>query len=147
MQPQGSPARRTLLRSLLLFTPFLLLSVAALVYVVRDVIEQGADATVVASIVLAFLTAMLAYQVIQSFRDLFSGLVETIGVVERFWTRHELILFRGSYLFVDRTVFRLDPGQALHVKLGDTVRIVHYPHTGAVEAVEVTEPAAARRAT
>jgi hypothetical protein len=134
---RGSVARRALLRSLLLFTPFLALAVAALVYVIMDLAANGADATVVATILLAFVMALLAYQVVQSLRDVFSGLVETTGVVERYWTRHELILFRGNYLFIDGNVFRLESHQALDVKLGDTVRLLHYPHTGAVESVEV----------
>lgn len=137
---RASVARRTVLRSLLLFTPFLVLALAALVYVIFDVVENGADATVVAMILLGFVTALLAYQVVQSLRDLASGLVETVGIVERYWTRHELILFRGNYLFLGGTVFRLEPHQALDLKLGATVRLIHYPHTGAVESIEVIEP-------
>jgi prepilin-type processing-associated H-X9-DG protein len=140
MPARGSVARRTLLRSLVLFTPFLVLAVAALVYVIMDVVRHGADATVVAVVLLSFVTALLAYQVVQSLRDMFSGLVETTGVVERYWTRHELILFRGNYLFLDGNVFRLEPHQAVDLKLGQTVRLVHYPHTGAVDSVEVIRP-------
>ena len=74
-------------------------------------------------------------------RDLFSSLVETTGLVERRWSRHDLFLFRNSYIFVDRNVYRLSPERFIDVDLGDTIRIVHYPHTATVESIEVLERA------
>ena len=77
------------------------------------------------------------YHVVQSVRDLFSRTVETVGRVERRWNRSDFFLFRNSYIFVGRDVFRLPPKQFVEIDLGDTVRIVHYPHTAAVETIEV----------
>ena len=68
--------------------------------------------------------------------------METTGRVERRWTRHDFFLFRNDYLFVERNVFRVLPETVLKVDLGDTVRILHYPHTGTVQAVEVVARAA-----
>jgi hypothetical protein len=49
------------------------------------------------------------------------------------------MLFRNGYIFVGRNVFRLEPEEYIGIKLGDTVRVVHYPHTATVASVEVAE--------
>jgi hypothetical protein len=87
---------------------------------------------------------LLGYQVVQSLRDLVSKPVETTGLVERRWSKADFFLFRNSYVFVGRNVFRLTPEQYIECDLGDTVRIVHYPHTAAVEAIEVVQRAGSR---
>lgn len=136
-------ARAAVLRSALLFTPFLVVTLIALALIVRDIAADGASGgRVVAIVLVSLVAALLGYQVIQSLRDLAATVVETTGVVERRWSRSDLFLFRNSYIFVDRDVYRLDPEQFIQVDLGDTVRIIHYPHTGAVEQIELVERAA-----
>lgn len=135
-------ARATVLRSALLFSPFLAVTLAALAFMLRETADEGASGGRVVGLVLVGSVALLlAYQVVQSVRDLFSHPVETTGLVERRWSRNDFFLFRNSYVFVERNVYRLPPEQFAEVDLGDTVRIVHYPHTGAVEAIEVVERA------
>ena len=135
-------ARAAVLRSALLFIPFLVVTLIALAFIVRDIAADGASGgRVVATVLVSFVAALLAYQVIQSLRDLATTVVETTGVVERRWSRNDFFLFRNSYIFVDRDVYRLQPEEFLHVDLGDTIRIVHYPHTSAVEQIEVVERA------
>ncbi len=134
------------LRSTLMFTPFLLIVLAILALLVKDTAEQGTSAgRIVAMVLVGSVTLLLAYQVVQSLRDLFSRPVETTGLVERRWSRSDFFLFRSSYVFVGRNVYRLRPEQFIDVDLGDTVRIVHYPHTGAVETIEVLERAGQRQ--
>jgi hypothetical protein len=87
------------------------------------------------------MTLLLGYQVVQSLRDLASKTVETVGQVDRLWSRNEFMLFRNTYIFVEGNVFRLAPEEQAGVKLGDTVRVVHYPHTSTVQSVERVEPA------
>jgi len=146
MGARGSSAGRAVLRSLLLFTPLLAVALVVLGFIVFDIATEGASGGNIAVLVfVGFVSALLLYQVVQSLRDVFSNLMETTGLVERSWSRNDLLLFRSQYLFLNRTVFRVGPEQALDVQLGDTVRIVHYPHTGAVESVEVTERAAGER--
>ena len=138
MVAAGPSARATVLRSLLLFTPFLLVVLVALTFLFRSSVDEGASGgRIVALVLMGSVALLLVYQVIQSARDLFSRTVETIGRVERRWSRSNLLLFRNSYIFVGRDVFRLPPEQFAEIGLGDTVRIVHYPHTAAVEAIEV----------
>ena len=135
-------ARATVLRSALLFTPFLAVASGALVFIVRDVGADGRSAGGIVGIILVgSVTLLLGYQVIQSVRDMFSETVETTGLVERKWSRSDFMVFRNTYIFVGRDVFRLEPKLALDVELGTTVRVVHYPHTSTVESIEIVAPA------
>ena len=130
-------ARGEVLRSTLLFSPFLAVTLFALAFLLQDTAGEGVSGgRIVGLVLVGSVTLLLGYQVIQSVRDLFSQLVETTGLVERRWSRNEFFLFRNSYIFVDRNVFRLPPEQLLDIDRGDLVRIVHYPHTGAVERIE-----------
>jgi hypothetical protein len=139
-------ARAAVLRGALLFTPFLGVTLVALVLIARDTADTGASAGRIVGLVLVGSVALLlTYQVVQSVRDLFSSPVETIGLVERRWSRNDLFLFRNSYIFVGRDVFRLAPEEFIEVDLGDTVRIVHYPHTTTVEEIEVVERRAEKK--
>ncbi|MEX0786155.1 MAG: hypothetical protein WD939_05920 [Dehalococcoidia bacterium] len=132
------------LRSALLFTPFLAVTLVALAFIVADIASDGMTAGRIVGIVLvSSVTLLLAYQVVQSLRDLVAQTVETRGLVERTWTRNDFFLFRNTYVFVDRNVYRVPPELGRQIEPGDAVRIVHYPHTGTVEAIEVvTHPAA-----
>jgi len=139
-----SSARTSVLRSALLFSPFLAVSAFALSYIIADVVHDGATAgRIVGLVLVGFVTLLLVYQVVQSIRDLFGTQVETVGVVERQWSRNELFLFRNSYIFVKSDVFRVEQEEYIEIKLGDTVRVVHFPHTATVESVEVVTRAGA----
>ena len=133
-------ARGEVLRSTLLFAPFLAVTLVALAFLLQDTAGEGVSGGRIVGLALVGSVALLlGYQVIQSVRDLFSQLVETTGLVERRWSRNEFFLFRNSYIFMDRNVFRLPPEQLLDIDRGDLVRIVHYPHTSAVESIELVK--------
>ncbi len=130
---------------MLLFTPFLVVVLVAIVLIGRDAVADGASGGRIVGLVLAgFVALLLAFQVIQAARDLLAEPVETTGVVERFWSRSDFFLFQNTYAFVEGQVFRLSPEEALDIELGDTVRVVHYPHTSALETIEVVQRAAER---
>ena len=138
MAATSTSARAAVLRSALLYTPFLAVTLGALGFIARDVAVEGSSAGRIVGLVLVGSVALLlGYQVVQSVRDLTSQPVETTGLVERRWSHNDLLVFRNTYIFVERNVFRLEPEQALEVELGDTVRVIHYPHTSTVESVEV----------
>jgi hypothetical protein len=140
-----SQARGSVLRSTLLFSPFLAVSVFALSYIVGEAVTDGfSTGRAIGIVLVGFMALLLGYQVLQSIRDLFAAAVETVGVVERQWSRNEFMLFRNSYIFVGNNVFRLLPEEYIDIKLGDTVRVVHYPHTATVVSVEVVPPEVAR---
>lgn len=137
------PARTAIVRSVLLFAPFLAVALIVLAVLARDAADGGGG-TFVGLTLIGLVALLLTYQVIQSLRDLLAQPVETAGTVERRWSRNEFFLFRNSYAFVEGNVFRLSPEQEIHVELGDKVRILHYPHTATVEAIEVLEPGAGK---
>ena len=142
MPPTRRSARAGVLRSALLFAPFLAVTLVALAFIICETSAEGASSGRIAGMVLVTMVAfLLAYQVVQSIRDLLSQPVETTGPVDRRWSRSDFFLFRNSYIFVEKNVFRLEPEEFIEVDLGDTVRIVHYPHTSAVESIEVVERA------
>jgi hypothetical protein len=131
-------ARTAVLRSVLLFSPFLAIVLAILVLIARDVSRDGASpGSIVGLTLVGFVALLLGYQVVQGLRDLFSKLTETVGLVERKWSRSDMLIFQNTYLFVGRNVFRVEPEEALDIETGTMVRITHLPHTGAVERVEL----------
>ena len=138
MAATPSRARAAVLRNALLFSPFLVVTLVAFAFILGEMVQEGASGGgIVVLVLIGGLGLLLVYQVLQSVRDLFSQLVETTGVVERRWNRNDFFLFRNGYIFVGRDVYRLSPERFIDVELGDTVRVVHYPHTAAVESVEV----------
>ena len=133
-----TPPRLVIARSLLIYLPFLGVIIVVLIFLAREVASEGVSAgRLVGLALVGFIGLLLLYQVVQSARDLFARPVETTGLVERRWSRSEFFLFRNDYIFLKGTVFRLPPEIAIHVDLGDAVRIVHYPHTGTVASLEV----------
>jgi hypothetical protein len=136
-------ARGALVRSAVIFSPFFAVTLFALAFIVQDVAQEGASGgRIVGLVLVGGVALLLGYQVVQTLRDLLSSTVETVGIVDRQWRRNELFVFRNDYIFVGRNVFRIEPERAVDVRLGATVRVVHYPHTSTVESIEVVEPAA-----
>ena len=145
MAATGPSARTTVLRNALLFTPFLAVALVVLAFIVRDTVAEGVSGgDIVGMVLVGFLVLLLGYQVVQAVRDLFTRPVETTGLVERHWSRSDFFIFQNSYIFLGRDVFRLTPEQSLDVELGDTVRVVHYPHTSTVESIEMVARAEQR---
>jgi hypothetical protein len=137
MTAAQSSARAAVLCSALLFTPFFALALLGFAFIVRDAAQHGLSAgRVVGLVIVGLVVLLLGYQVVQSVRDFFSGLVETVGLVERQWSRNEFLLFHNTYIFVGKDVYRLSPEQGLEVERGNMVRIVHLPHTSTVETIE-----------
>ena len=138
-----SSAWMSVLRSALIFAPFLAVTLVAFAFIVVDVADEGlTGGRVVGMAMVGVVALMLTYQVVQSLRDLVAQPVETTGLVERTWSRNDFFLFRNTYVFVERNVYRVPPEQRVHMASGDSVRIVHYPHTGAVVTIEVASPVA-----
>lgn len=142
MAASGSSARVSVLRSALLFTPFLAIALAVMVYLLLETADEGVSAgSVIGLVFVGFVALLIGYQFIQSVRDLFAKPIETVGIVERRWSRSDFFLFQNTYIFLGRDVYRLAPEQALDIGLGDTVRVRHFPHTSTVEDIELVERA------
>jgi len=137
-QPRRS-ARVSVIRSALLYTPFFLAALAgggALIWSLAGDFEGGG---VVGVVILGVVALLTGYQSIQALRDLFAEPVETRGVVKRKWSRSDFFVARSHYLMVKRNVFRVEPLHFIDTDLGDTVSVIHYPHTATVESLTVDQ--------
>lgn len=136
MPSSRGTARSSVVRTAALFAPFLALSLLGFIYLAVGAGKSGTAGRIFALVLVGSVVLLLGYQVVQSVRDMFASLQETVGLVERRWSRNEFFLFHNTYIFVKRDVYRLSPEQALNVELGDMVRIMHLPHTSTVETIE-----------
>lgn len=141
----GSSARAGVLRGAVIYTPLFVLSLIGVVLVLTG-IWDGA----VLLIILLVLAGLFGYQSIQSLRDLRKDMVETRGPVMRIWSKRDVMVSKSYYISVNRAIFRIpiaaywdlreEAKRMRDAELDDEyrieVRVVHYPHTGAVETVE-----------
>jgi hypothetical protein len=132
-------ARASLVRTVLVFTPLLLLSLAGVGGVIFYLTREGPGGLIV-TLMLLFLAALLTgHQSVQSLRDLRSSPRLTTGLVDRKWNRADLFILRSFYIYVDRSVFKVTPLIYHELEEGDTVSVNHYPHTNTVISVELVE--------
>ncbi len=141
--PRGDPeaaARKSLVRGLAVYAALLGLDVLALYYIAS---RGSGGASYVTFSVVGVVGLLLAYQVVQHYRDLHAPLAETDGVVVRKWTRADLIIAWNSYyMSVDRTVFRIGPLQYVELSVDKFVTVVHFPNTLNVVSIhEIAAPA------
>ena len=133
MQDPESSARAGLVRSIAIYAALLATDLLVVFYIARSD-PQGA-AFVTLSIV-GVVGLLLAYQVVQHYRDLRSPLAESVGIVQRKWKRADLIIAWDSYyIIVDRMVFRVRPEDYIQVDEAMYVKVVHFPHTMNVVSV------------
>lgn len=139
MEDPESQARAALFRSLLIYTAFLCADVLVVYWIARTGASGGAFVTL--SIV-GVVGLLLAYQAVQHWRDLRVPLAESVGVIQRKWSRADLIIaLQSHYVTVDRTVFRVPPEMWINVDEGMYVKVVHFPNTLNVVSIhEVMRP-------
>lgn len=139
MEPHRPSARASLIRTALLYTPFFILLLAALGFVIRELALEPGAGSVAAVVIVGFLAFLTGYQSVQTLRDLVAQPVETQGVIHRKWRRNDLFVMRSHYLLVNRHVFRVEPTDFMELEVDDTVSIIHYPHTDTVESLSLLE--------
>ena len=137
-QPRRS-ARASVIWSAVLYTPFFLAALAGEGVLIWSLADHFEGSAVVGMVVVGVIALLTGYQSIQALRDLFAEPVETRGAVERKWSRSDFFVARSHYLMVKRNVFRIEPLEFVDVDLGDTVSVIHYPHTATVESLTVEE--------
>jgi hypothetical protein len=110
-----------------IYAVLLIADLLVISYIIAGATSGGAFITLS---VVGVVGLLLAYQVVQHLRDLHAPLAESDGVVQRKWSRADLIIAMQSYyVTVDGTVFRLKPEDHLMVDAGMYVKVVHFPHT------------------
>jgi hypothetical protein len=122
-----SVARASLRRSLLFYAAFLALDASALAYIVASGPEGAGYVTL---FIVGAVGILLAFQVWMHVRDIGSPLAESDGVVQRKWSRADLIIaWHSYYVTVGRRVFRLTPEDHVLLDEGMYVKVVHCPRT------------------
>jgi hypothetical protein len=132
-------ARSSLRRTVLVFTPLFLLSLAGIGIIIFNLAREGASGLIITLILLLLAAFLTGHQSIQSLRDLRSSPTLSSGLVDRKWSRADLFVLRSYYIYVDRSVFKVTPLIYSELEEGDTVSVNHYPHTNTVIAVELEE--------
>ena len=132
-------ARSSLRRTVLVFTPLFLLSLAGIGIIIFSLVREGPGGLIITLVLLSLAAFLTGHQSIQSLRDLRSSPRVSSGPVERKWSRADLFILRSYYVYVGRSVFKVSPLIYHELEEGDTVSVNHYPHTNTVIAVELEE--------
>ena len=108
---------------------------SSLLYFIATNGPQGVGYVTLA--IVAVVGLLLAYQVWMQFRDLGAPLAESEGVVQRKWSRADLIIaWHSYYVAVDRRMFRLQPEDHVMIDEEMYVKIVHFPRTLHVVSIQ-----------
>lgn len=137
MEEAHRAARASLVRTALVFTPLLLLSVAGAGGVIFYLVREGPSGLIITLTLLCLTTFLTGYQSVQSLRDLRSSPKTTTGLIGRKWNRADLFVLRSFYIYVESRVFKITPLIYHELEEGDTVSVNHYPHTNTVISVEL----------
>jgi len=132
-------ARSSLRRTVLVFTPLFLLSLAGIGIIIFNLVREGASGLIITLVLLLLAAFLTGHQSIQSLRDLRSSPMVSSGLVDRKWSRADLFVLRSYYIYVGRSVFKVTPLIYSELEEGDSVSVNHYPHTNTVIAVELEE--------
>jgi len=95
------------------------------------VLSSGAGgAAYVTLTIVGIVGLLLGYTAYQHMRDLGGPLAESEGLVARKWTRADFVIVMQSYyIMVERSVYKVQPEDYIHLEEGMYVKIVHFPHT------------------
>ena len=134
-EPDEQRARRSLLRSIAIWTPaFGLLTVGA-VYMMVEALNGNSGSWFGFSL-FALIGILSGFSALSAFRDWFSEPVETTGRVGRKWRKFDLLIFfRAHYVLVSKRVFRVP--RLIFEEMpesGGWVYLLHFPHTNALVA-------------
>jgi hypothetical protein len=100
---------------------YAVLFLTALAFVVWIVTSSPSGFAFVSLSIGGVVALLLGYQVYAHWRDMRSPLAESEGVVQRIWSRADLVIaWHSFYVTVDRKVFRLQPED--YVQLEDRYR-------------------------
>lgn len=128
--------RNSILRTALLWTPFFVVAVGALLFFVFDKITGGDSATWFLLVVLVILSVLFGSQAIQSILDLVSQPHSMKGEVTRRWARNDMLVMKTHYVRVGTHILRGDVDLLADVKVGDDVDVRFYRHSAIIVGVE-----------
>lgn len=136
LEAQRARARGSLIRTVLVWSPFFIAALGALLYFgVGQLFDFGEGWFLV--VVLAIVTFLLGFQSLGALRDLSRGTSEVSGQVTRRWARRDSLVIKSHYVRIDHgKIIRLDGIFHTDVAEGDTVKVVYYPSSMVAVTVE-----------
>ena len=134
MHGKEQTARRQVLRTAILWTPFLALFLGASVALLVNALD-GTGGAWFGFVITGLMGILVGFVALAAWRDLFAQPVETSGLVSRKWRKNDMIFFRAHYVMVGagKQVFRVR-GDVYHLmpEIGGRVYCYHFPHTNAL---------------
>ncbi|TAJ20765.1 MAG: hypothetical protein EPO65_02870 [Dehalococcoidia bacterium] len=117
--------RQALLRRTAYLAPGALLSTVILVYALTSLPQ---------SLIMVFIVGIFAIpldmEAVAALRDLSASPVTTEGRVERMWSKARFAFIgKVTYILVENKLFELGPVAGMELRLGDQVRVEHWPHS------------------
>lgn len=117
--------RQTVLRRAAFFTPCAAFAVFLFFFALAALPQS-----LIMVILVGIFAIPLAIEAVSVLRDLPTQPVVTEGRIERMWSKARFTFIgRVHYLLVDNKLFEVGPVAGRELKLGDQVRVEHWPHS------------------
>lgn len=86
--------------------------------------------SIIGLVIVGLFAIPLNMEAIAALRDLPAAPVATEGRIERMWSKARFAFVgRVTYVLVQNKLFELGPVAGMELKLGDQVRVEHWPHS------------------
>jgi hypothetical protein len=128
--------RNGILRSAIIWTPFFVVALAALLFFGFDQLTGGDRGSWFLVVVLLIFTVLFGSQSIQSLVDLIGQPRTARGEITRRWARNDMILMKTHYVRVGKHILRGDIDILADVTTGDEVEVRFYAHSAVIVHVE-----------
>ena len=128
--PTMTPRRR-LIRDAIIYTPPFIFFLIVIALMLAGVIGFA----IFGLIILIGLAFLFGYQSIQSLRDLLDRPRDVVGPIRRRWTKRDGFVVKNYYISVEKGIYHIAVDDYMSLKVGDTVRVHAYPHTGTIVSV------------
>jgi len=129
---EANPKHRlALLRRSAVYVPAAAFATALFVYALLAL-----PGSIIMVIIVGLFTVPLDIEAVAALRDLRLRPVVTEGRIERKWSKARFAFFgRVHYLLVQDKLFEVGPVAGMELRLGDQVRIEHWPHSHVLASV------------
>ncbi|MSQ42083.1 MAG: hypothetical protein EXR65_03490 [Dehalococcoidia bacterium] len=131
--------RAMVVRKVIFHAPAALVMLAFTVTAVGGLLAGNLGA-LIGLVIAGGLTVMLGHEAVAALRDLRSSTITTRGRVARAWTTSRAAMFgREHHVLVEGRVFEVHLTSEDAVRLGDTVEVVHWPHSNVLVSMHLIE--------
>jgi hypothetical protein len=127
-------ALRSLTRSSIIWTPFAVAAIGALLFFLVDILFLDRDngSTWFLIVVLSLFSFLFGSQAFQALTDRFAQPRLLTGVVTRRWSKLDSFVMRTFYVRIDRQILRGETELLKSINPGDTVAVRYFPHSALI---------------